>query len=140
MKPTTVLVLGLIVLAGLLVGGAYVAARQTVEPPVHALADAIWGPPLTLEPGCHDYVFRKGFRRAKHAPRWGLLSYFWLSATASGNGNSLKFRLKRVVMQQEPAERQPPMSEVPDLFGKRLFNPRLKHIRWGEGEFPARQH
>jgi len=96
--------------------------------------------PLTLEPGCHDYVFRKGFRRAKHPPQWGLLSYFWLSATASGNGNPLMFRLKRVVMLQEPAKRQTPTSEATDLFGKRLFNPRLKHVRWGEGEFPARQH
>ena len=95
--------------------------------------------PLTLERGCRNYVFRKGFRRAKHSPQWALLRYFWLSAAASGHGTPLNFRLKRVVMIQEPAERQVSMSEVPDLFGKRLFNPRLKHIRWGEGEFAARQ-
>ena len=57
---------------------------------------------LTLEPGCKDYPFAGGFRRAKTPIKWELLSYFWLSASATGpEGNPLKFRLKRAVMEQK---------------------------------------
>ncbi|MBN1676372.1 MAG: family 20 glycosylhydrolase [Kiritimatiellae bacterium] len=31
-------------------------------------------------------------------------------------------------------------TDEPDLFGKRLFTPRLKQIKWLDGEFPARRH
>ena len=60
---------------------------------------------LTLEQGCRDYVVRSGFRRAKTPPDWRLLSYTWLSASADGKGNPLRFRLKRIVMCQVPNTR-----------------------------------
>lgn len=104
--------------------------------------------PLTLEPGCKDYVFTKGFRRAKTPITWDALDYLWLSASAGGKGNPLSFRLKRIVMVQEKSEHHARMlavgvsddADAPDRFGERLFNPRLKQIRWMEGEFPARRH
>ena len=68
--------------------------------------------PLTLEPGCKDYVFRKGFRRAKTPVKWELLNYMWLSAKAGGEGNPLRFRLKRVVMYQEKSQRRARVLEV----------------------------
>lgn len=104
--------------------------------------------PLTLEPGCKDYDFTKGFRRATTPITWSALNYLWLSANADGNGNPLRFRLKRIVMiQEKTAHRaQALASDISDDahtldgFGERLFNPRLKQIRWLEGDFPARRH
>ncbi|HCO93264.1 MAG TPA: hypothetical protein DIU00_04815, partial [Phycisphaerales bacterium] len=104
--------------------------------------------PLTLEPGCKDYDFTKGFRRAKTPITWSTLNYLWLSASADGKGNPLRFRLKRIVMiQEKSAHRTQALAngvsndvDTPDRFGERLFNPRLKQIRWLEGDFPARRH
>ncbi len=103
--------------------------------------------PLTLEPGCKAYVFRRGFRRAKTPIRWGTLSYLWLSARADGAGSSLKFRLKRITMDTKPCDdlenRVVDFSgdaDAPDLFGRRLFNPRLKQVRRLKGAFKARRH
>ena len=31
-------------------------------------------------------------------------------------------------------------TDEPDLFGKRLFTPRPKQVKWQDGEFPARRH
>ena len=58
---------------------------------------------LTLERGCREYVFCKGFRRSKAPVKWELLSYMWLSTGAHGDGNPLAFRLQRAVMYQQPA-------------------------------------
>ncbi|NQT86815.1 hypothetical protein HQ560_08635 [bacterium] len=98
--------------------------------------------PLTLEPGRKDYVLARGFRRSKDPIAWGALSYLWLSASAGGKGNPLTFRLKRIAMVHRESEHHAagPAVAVPDRFGERLFNPRLKRVRWKDGEFPARRH
>ena len=61
---------------------------------------------LTLEPGCRDYAFRSGYRRARTPIKWDELRYMWLSASdIGGKGNRLNFRLRRAVMEQKKLER-----------------------------------
>ena len=96
--------------------------------------------PLTLEPGRNDYTFSRGFRRSKTPIPWDALSHLWLSATAAGKGNPLTFRLKRIAMVHEKSEAPAAGTATQVHFGERLFNPRLKRIRWKDGEFPSRRH
>jgi hypothetical protein len=96
---------------------------------------------LTLEKGTHEYLVESGFRRAKHPPRWELLSYVMLTLDASRHATDLTYRLRRMTLRQAKASAggAPGSGRVPDLFAEPILSPRPKKVRWQEGTFPARR-
>jgi len=95
---------------------------------------------LTLEHGRHEYTVRRGFRRAKHPPRWELIRYIMLTLDAGRHEIDLTYRLQRIGMRQVAAGKgeSPVGGRVPDLFAEPILLPQPKKLEWKDGTFPAR--
>jgi len=96
---------------------------------------------LTLEQGRHEYLVDRGFRRAKHPPRWDLIRYVMLTLDAGRHEIDLTYRLQRITLRQVPVDSSEPTGggRVADRFADPLLLPRPKQLDWQAGVFPARR-
>jgi hypothetical protein len=95
---------------------------------------------LTLEQGQHEYTIERGFRRAKHPPRWELIRYIMLTLDGGRHDIDLRYRLQQITLREVPADSaEPPLDgRVPDLFADPILWPRPKEVQWDNGAFAAK--
>lgn len=96
---------------------------------------------LTLERGRHTYLVEQGFRRARHPPRWELLSHVMINVEAGRHPTDLTYRLRRISMPQIKADVDltRATNRVVDLFAEPILSPQPKQLAWKDGAFPARR-